>query len=197
VEVIPNPLSFYPEKSSTLDAKRVIVVGSHSYNKGYDTLLHIWKNIETQYPDWHLDIFGKIDKEETYINIAKTLDLKKVTFNQPVEDIQAEYLKSSILLLPSRSEGFGMVLIEAMSCGVPVISFDCPSGPRDIISDEVDGLLVENQNIKAFEDSIIRLIENNVERKIMGEKAKVSVKRYSIKDIAQQWGNLLNQLSNY
>ncbi|WP_313214677.1 glycosyltransferase family 4 protein [Soonwooa sp.] len=190
VVVIPNPLSFYPKESSDLQSKKMIAVGSHSYNKGFDTLLKIWKNIEQKYPDWQLHLFGKIDKDQTFVKLAETLELKNVQFHQPSKDIQAEYLKSSIMLLPSRSEGFGMVLIEAMACGVPCISFDCPSGPRDIISDGVDGILVENQNADAFQKAIEQLISNESLRFAMGSKAKERAKAYLPMEILKLWDNL-------
>lgn len=193
VVVIPNPLSFYPKESSDLQSKKMIAVGSHSYHKGFDTLLKIWKNIEQKYPDWQLHLFGKIDKDQTFVKLAETLDLKNVQFHQPSKNIQAEYLKSSIMLLTSRSEGFGMVLIEAMACGVPCISFDCPSGPRDIITDGMDGFLVENQNRDAFENAISGLIKNDELRKQMGWHSKISAKKYAPENIMVLWDSLFKE----
>lgn len=191
---IPNPLSFMPRSASTLENKRIIVVGSHSYNKGYDTLLKIWRNVELKFPDWKLHIFGKVDPDQTYIRQAKALSLQKVHFHAPVNTIENEYLESSIMLLPSRSEGFGMVLTEAMVCGVPCISFDCPAGPGDIITDHVDGFLIEDQNRIAFQTSLENLIIDGPLRKEMGKKAKLNVQRYAPQKIVQQWDKLFKDL---
>ncbi len=196
VIAIPNPVSFETEEQSTLNNNKIIVVGSHSYNKGYDTLLKIWSNIEKKYPDWQLNIYGKIDKDKTFVNLAGQLQLKNVLFHSPVKTIKEKYLESSIMLLTSRSEGFGMVLIEAMSCGVPCISFDCPSGPRDIITDKEDGFLIKDQNPKAFENALSLLIENDKLRKQMGTKAKENSKRFDMNIIMQKWLSLFLVLKN-
>lgn len=194
IMAIPNPLSFDPSSNSSLTNKKLIVVGSHSHNKGFDTLLKIWKSLEPQFPAWELHIYGKTDGEKTYIRLAESLKLHQVHFHEPVEDIQKEYLDASIMLLPSRSEGFGMVLIEAMACGVPCISFDCPSGPGDIISDGEDGFLIEDQNAGSFKQAVAMLMKDDGLRKEMGAKAKINAQRYAVHPIVQRWDELFRSL---
>jgi len=197
LKVIPNPLSFYPNFSSALQNKKVIVVGSHSYNKGYDLLLKVWNQVIITHPNWTLHFYGKYDDGKTYFELAKTLYIKEsVIFSPPVVNIEKEYLDSSILALPSRSEGFGMVLIEAMACGLPTISFDCPHGPADIITHGEDGMLVPNGDVNEFAKTLIDLIEKKELRENMGLKAKENVKRYLPEHIMPLWDHLFQQLAN-
>ena len=191
---IPNPLSFSSELTSTLQNKKVMAVGSHSYNKGYDLLLDSWRKIEEKYPDWELHVYGKIDKDETFIKYAQHLALKQVYFHAPVSDIQSRYAEASVFVLPSRTEGFGMVLIEAMACGVPCVSFDCPSGPADIITDGEDGWLVESENVAQLAEKLSALIKDEKLRMKMGQAARENVKRYEAVRIVQQWDELFKIL---
>jgi len=195
-KVIPNPISFYPNTSSSLTDKRIIGVGSPSYNKGFDLLLKSWIVLKKDYPDWKLNIFGATDKSQFAINEAKKMDLDVAQiFKGEVKDIEKEYLNSSILVLPSRSEGFGMVLIEAMACGLPCVSFDCPSGPRYIINEGEDGFLVENESVEELTKAISRLMGDDDLRKKMGARAKVNAKSYLPNNILPLWDRLFKELS--
>lgn len=193
--VIPNPLSFYPEQSSTLQNKKVIAVGRQGYQKGYDRLLQSWKIVQEKFPDWHLEIYGKITQEYQLEELSKDLKIKNsVSFFPPEKDIQSKYLDASVYIMSSRFEGFGMVLIEAMACGLPCVSFDCNYGPSDIIRDGEDGLLVENGKIGALAEALIKLMDQPHIRQEMGNNAKENVKRFLPKTIVQKWDDLFKSV---
>jgi glycosyltransferase involved in cell wall biosynthesis len=107
--------------------------------------------------------------------------------NGPTADIQKEYVNSSIFVFSSRFEGFGMVLVEAMACGLPVVSFDCPCGPKDIVKDGEDGILVENGNIELLATSLSKMMRDEALRQAMSQAALKNVQRFRIEQIAEQW----------
>lgn len=195
IEVIANPLSFYPEEQSSLINKQVICVGKQSYQKGQDLLLDAWREINKKHPDWNLAMYGKFEPSLKLEDKAKDLNIQKsVFFYQPEKDIEAKFLESSIYVMSSRFEGFGMVLIEAMACGVPCVSFNCNYGPSDVIQNGEDGYIVENGNVKELASKIIKLIEDENLRKQMGTIAKENVKRYLPEVIVKQWDDLFKSL---
>ncbi|MCG2431691.1 glycosyltransferase family 4 protein [Aequorivita xiaoshiensis] len=197
LEVIPNPLSFYPKEllQKTKLPKTILAVGSHSYNKGYDLLLQSWKKVNEQFPDWKLMIYGKKNPECKLVELSNQLRISSsVTFNDPIPNIEEAYAKAAMLVLPSRSEGFGMVLIEAMAYGLPCISYDCPHGPGDIITNGEDGYLIENGNVDEFANRIIGLIQNPENLLQIGVKARRNVKRYLPEHIVDQWDKLFKTL---
>ena len=196
-QVIPNPLSFYPEQASTLHNKKVIAVGKQGYQKGYDRLLPAWKKVVEKHPDWHLEIYGAIAPEMKLAAQSQELNIENsVHFYQPEKDIQSKYLEASIYVMPSRFEGFGMVLIEAMACGLPCVSFDCPHGPADIITQDEDGFLIENGNIEQMANAILQLIEDESVRIDFGTTAKKNAKRYLTEHVMPLWDDLFKKLEH-
>lgn len=193
--VIPNPLSFYTEKSAALTSKKVIAVGKQSYQKGYDLLLKAWQHAVALHPDWILEIYGTFDSTQQLDLLCSQLGISSnVFFFHPIKDIEKKFLESSIFVLSSRFEGFGMVLIEAMSCGLPCVSFDCPYGPSDIISNDVDGYLVEGGNYLELSKSILTLIESDELRRKMGAKARNKIVNYFPENICKQWDVLFKNV---
>lgn len=193
--VIPDPLTFSPSTCSPLTNKRVIAVGRYVYQKGFDILLKSWSIVEKACPDWYLTIIGQGERleYETLIDELR-IDRKRCKLLGPTERIQDEFMSSSLFVMSSRFEGFGMVLVEAMACGLPVVSFDCPCGPKDIVKNNVDGFLIESGNIEKMADAIIMLIKHPEKRKDMADKAIENVQRFSLDHIAERWKSLFDAL---
>ena len=194
IEVIPNVLTITPRKVMDYRVKRVIAAGRYVHQKGFDLLLEAWHRINKNLSDWHLYIFGN-ENRKPFQRIVDKYDMNHHVHLMPATpEIVEEFSKSSIFVLSSRFEGFGLVLAEAMSCGLPCISFDCPYGPRDIITDEEDGILVENGNIDALTKAIERLMSDEGLRRSMGEKAINNVARFNRDIIMNQWNQLFLSL---
>ena len=193
--VIPNPLWFSSDKVSDLKSKKVIAVGRHVYEKGFDRLLKIWQKVVLNHSDWHLDIYGKSDEKLELQKLATSLNINNnVTFFDPVKAINLKYQEASIYLLTSRFEGFGMVLIEAMESGLPCIAYDCPCGPRAIITNNEDGFLIENGNECDYINAVESLICDKEKRFEMGKKAKISSLKYNIDIIMPLWDTLFKNI---
>lgn len=196
LEVIPNPLPFFPVEKSSLQNKKVIAVGKQSYQKSYDRLLKSWALLDKEFQDWELHIYGKFDKNLGLENLAKDLKIQnQIYFHPPEKNIEEKYAESSIFVLSSRYEGFGMVLIEAMSFGIPCVSFDCNYGPSDIIENGEDGFLIKNGDEETFTEKLQLLMKDENLRKEMGEKARVNVERFLPENVVKNWDELFRSLS--
>ena len=196
VRVIPNPVHLNDTACvSNCNSKSIMFVGRFSKQKGIETLLKIWEMVSQRHSDWYLHIYGGYGgkREELF---AKINQMPGVVVHDQTANMINEYKKSSILLLTSIYEPFGLVLPEAMSCGLPVVSFDCPYGPADIITDGKDGFLIKDRDVSAFVDLVCLLIENKKLRENMGQAGVKSSGRYSASNIMPQWMQLLSQLSN-
>lgn len=194
VTVIYNPLPFLPEQQSDNTPKQVIAVGRYVPQKGFDRLISAWSIVNKKHPDWILRIYGDGMREQLQDQINERGISSSCILEHSTPDIVDKYCKSSIFVLSSRYEGFGMVIIEAMACGVPPVSFTCPCGPRDIISDGINGLLVENGNIEGLAEKICYLIENDNVRREMGQQARMDIERFRIEPIAEQWKTLFESI---
>ncbi|CAC9976853.1 MULTISPECIES: glycosyltransferase family 4 protein [Flavobacterium] len=188
--IIPNPSWIKTENFAALKNKRVIAVARNSYEKGLDRLLLIWKKVSQKFPDWTLDIYT--DEVDSLNNIVIDLGLTS-TMNifSFVKNIKEKYLESSILVMTSRFEAFPMVLIEAMSLGLPSVSYDCPSGPRSIIADNENGFLIPDGNVDLFVEKLSVLMENEELRMKFGAASKEKMKEYQLDLVMKQWKTLL------
>lgn len=193
--VIPNSLPFEPEEKGNLQNKQAIAVGRYNHAKGYEYLIEAWKIVNSNHPDWIINIYGSGELKEQVKKLIEQAGLQNtMLMHEPTDDIMDKYMESSICVVSSRYEGFSMVILEAMACGLPVISFDCPHGPRNIIKNGEDGILVEHLNSQALANNICYLIEHPEDRKALGEKAKENIKRFSRDNVMKQWTDLFNQL---
>lgn len=196
VKVIHNPLWFDTSFVSPLKNKRALTVARHTYEKGYDRLFKIWKEVTLLHPDWVLDVYGNDNPDYDVRQLAIDHGLAhQVSFHTPVKDIVDVYKEASLYLMASRYEGFGMVLLEAMACGVPCISFNCPTGPEEIIKDGRNGFLIPNGDINQFVERVVNLIEDHNLRAEMGARAKEHSASFSIDVIMKQWDDLFRVLA--
>ena len=192
--VIPNVVYLNVDNCSDCSAKSVIFVGRFSKQKDMCSLLHIWNKIYQRHPDWQLHIYGGYGEEHDIIlSEIKVMDAN-IQVHEPTPDIMGKYKENSILLLTSLYEPFGLVLPEAMSCGIPVVAFDCPYGPADIISNGVDGFLIYNRNEIEFVEKVCMLIDNYDLRVKMGKAGVETSKKYEKEQIMILWQALFNQI---
>lgn len=194
--VIPNSISQTNNEKAKLQNKNVLSIGRASYQKGFDLLLKAWAQSAKKHKDWQLTIVGGGNKDYM-IDLIKKLKLENnVILKQPTTEISKEYLNASVYVMSSRYEGLPMVLIEALNYGLPIVSFACPCGPKDLIGDNIGGILVKNYKIKELSHAINRVIENKEERLKMGDEAVKKAQFYSEETIMKRWTELFAETLN-
>ena len=199
VYAIPNFLDSFPSRYANMNSKLVLAVGRYTYQKGFDILIEIWNEVKT-YPiakDWKLRIVGNGEDREKLIAQAKSLDLlSSIEFCTAQKDISNYYITSSIYVMTSRYEGLPMVLLEALSYGLPIVSYDCLTGPREIVSDNINGYIIPVDQKDFFIKKLIRLFESKDDRLDMQKKAIELSYQYSIDGAFNLWQELFYTLLN-
>lgn len=194
VRVIPNISPFIVSDFSDLSQKRIIAVGRLHHQKGFDLLLDAVKDLFQTFRDWRLDVYGE---GELYNKLIEQRDLYHlqsfVDFKGYTDNIKNEMLQSSIFVLSSRYEGLPLVLLEAMSCALPIVSFKCPEGPADLLKDNI-GYLVEAENVVALRNALKTMMENQLLREIYANREKIAIKKYSTDSILKIWIDLFYEL---
>lgn len=197
IRVIGNAALPMPLRSDC-SPKRVIAVGRLDFQKGFDRLVQAWEIVsrDPRSAGWRLDIFGQGEWRGMLESMIKEKGLSaSARVNAPTAEIAREYAASSILAMTSNYEGFPMVMIEAMSAGLPVVTFDYKCGPRDIISSGENGLIVKNGDTTGFAEALLQLMELDALRRDMGRKAIGVTERYSEESIMKQWMKMFNEIS--
>lgn len=197
MSVIPNAAVLAGDTLADMSVRRVLAVGRFDYQKGFDRLIKTWKIISDRgnAPDWRLDIFGQGEWKGMLEEMIESEGLESsVTLNAPVKDIRAEYTRSSILAMTSHYEGFPMVMAEALACGLPVVSFDCKCGPKDMIANGENGILVRDGDTEAMADALSSLMADEDRRRKMSAEAVRRSERYSEDKVMAMWIDLFSSM---
>jgi len=192
---VGRPSKYRGYTNSDLTSKVAIAVGRYEYQKAFDELIRVWSIVNKVHPEWRLNIFGEGSQKEYLQGLIGELGLSEVVKLHPsTKDIRNEYLKSSFLVMTSVFEGLPMTLLEAQVLGLPMVSYACKCGPRDIIRDGENGFLIENRDRSEMVKRIIELIENEELRKRMGRKSVEYSETFSREKVMSKWIDLFNRL---
>lgn len=191
---VHNPLTLARSSFSTCRERTVVAVGRLELPKDFESLIRAWQFVHKAVPDWKLNIWGEGSRRKFLTHWIKELKLEgSVYLKGYTNDVHAELEKSSVFVLSSLYEGLPLVILEAMGCGLPVVSFTCSFGPRDIIQDGVNGFLVEGRNELDLANAIIRLLQSQELRERMGKAALERTKDFDISMIVERWMNLFEE----
>ena len=196
IMVIPNAISGIPAGTALLANKRVIAVGRYTYQKGFERLVDAWHLLASRFPDWKLDIIGEGEERPLLEQRIHFYGLDgQVTLTRPTQEIGKVYQEASILASSSRYEGLPMVLLEAQAFGLPIVAFQCKCGPKDIVSDGMNGYLVPEGDTAGMARRLEILMKDVTLRKRMGLRAKESALRFNEEAIMEKWMNTFQTLA--
>lgn len=195
VHQIYNPLSYDSEKTASLKDKCMIAVGRLDQEKNFDQMIEAWNMVHTKFPDWKLNIWGEGYYRETLQQLIDSKGLSGViNLGGNNNHLQDEYLKSSGCIMTSRYEGLPMVLLEAASCGLPLITYDFKCGPKDIIENGKNGYIVKQNDVEGLAEAICKVICNDELRLTMGKAAKNKSEIFAQKNILPLWPKFFDSL---
>ncbi len=195
IEAIPNPRPISGESPSPCTHQRVLAVGRYEYEKNFATLIDVWAELASHYPDWTLEILGDGPLRGVLEQKVEALGLRdKVLLSAATSDVLPHYRSASIMTLVSEYEGLPMVLLEAQAMGLPIVAYACKTGPREIVSDGVDGLLVPPGDRTQLAMALRSLMSSPERIAEMSRQALVSSERFALEGVMQRWITLLNTL---
>lgn len=195
ITVIPNANTFATSQAAALENKKVIAIGRYTYQKGFERLIEAWNILSPGFPGWKLDIIGNGEERDKLQDLIHAYHLDgQVTLVSPTKSIDKVYLDASLLAMSSRYEGLPMVLLEAQAFGLPIVSFACKCGPKDIVTDGETGFLAAENDIKGLALQMAKVMENTQLRKQMGRKAKEASRRYAEDAVMAKWTALFDSL---
>jgi glycosyltransferase involved in cell wall biosynthesis len=193
---IPNGIPPWPHPPASLDSKVLVAAGRLGRQKGFDMLLHAYRIVQDKHPDWRLDIYGGGDWQTRLASQIDELGLTgKAQLRGVTKQLDQVFTQSAMYVLSSRKEGLPMVLLEAMTAGLPPVAFDCPTGPAEVIKNGANGLLIPPEDPVALAVGICDLIENPDRRRAMGAAALETSARYSMPVVREAWETLFASLA--
>lgn len=195
ITVIPNANTFATSQAAALGNKKVIAIGRYTYQKGFERLIEAWNILSPGFPGWKLDIIGNGEERDKLQDLIHAYHLDgQVTLVSPTKSIDKVYLDASVLVMSSRYEGLPMVLLEAQTFGLPIVSFACKCGPKDIVANGETGFLVEENDIEGLARQLVKVMKDKNLRKQMGRKAKEASLRYAEDAVMAKWTALFDSL---
>ena len=189
---IPNPVTFYVENPSNLIQKSVLAVGRLDKVKGFDLLIKSWKLICDDVGEWRLRIVGSGQEEDNLKRICEEFDVRNIEFIPQQFDIKQYYIDSSIYVMSSIEEGYGMVVIEAMECGLPIVAFD-NVGAKFLVKHGKNGLVCRTGDIATLSTNLKKLIDDFNLRLEFGKTSKEYAKKFHIENISPKWKPILGK----
>lgn len=192
---IPNSVAPMGGPRADLGAKTVLAAGRLTPQKGFDMLIEAWGRVARVHPDWRLRICGRGDRTDDLQRLVAERGLSEVIALPGPRDLEEEMANASIFVLSSRFEGFPLVLLEAMSKGMAIVSFDCPTGPADVVDDHRNGILVPARDVDGLASGILELIEDEDLRRRLGPAAVETAAAYSLASVGPQWDALVAEVA--